>query len=71
MHVVITATAIVGVWAAGAPAADAVPETPPLAFALSAGAIGVALVGFGLGRLPRDPARLARLWDLPPPSAVP
>jgi membrane protease YdiL (CAAX protease family) len=66
MHMVINANATVAVLAAGGASVEDVPESPPLALVLLFGAIGVALVRFGLRRLPRDPERLARLWELPP-----
>jgi membrane protease YdiL (CAAX protease family) len=70
MHVVINANALVAVLAAGGPSAEDAAESPPLVLVIALGAIGLALVRFGLRQLPRDPARLARLWGLPPPPSV-
>jgi hypothetical protein len=58
------------VLAAGQPSVEDVPESPPLGLVLLFGALGVALVRFGLRRLPRDSERLARLWELPAVTAT-
>jgi membrane protease YdiL (CAAX protease family) len=70
MHIMINGNAMLAVLAAGGPSVEDVPESPALAFVIVTGAIGVGLVQLGFRQLPRDPARLERLWDMHGPSVV-
>ncbi len=64
MHAVINGTTVIGLVLFGAQA-DAPQVVPGVTTTVLVAAFGLAMVMAGFERLPRDPARLAALWDLP------
>jgi membrane protease YdiL (CAAX protease family) len=69
MHTVINGTTVLGLFVFGAQSEG--PQTVPgVTMTVLVAAAGFAMVMSGFERLPRDPARLAALWGLPPDAGT-